>query len=139
MECGNTKIVAFGREHLAGVMELFAAERWTYADDEERTWRALNAPGSLALVAVEGAEVRGVAHTLSDGEIQSFLAALIVSAEQRGRGVGRALVAEVLRQAPGIRLDLISEADGFYEVLGFERMSGFRALRGESGALGSRG
>lgn len=30
-------ITDFTAEHLAGVMGLFAAERWSYASDEQRT------------------------------------------------------------------------------------------------------
>jgi hypothetical protein len=41
----DVAIVAFERTHLAGVMALFAAQEWSYADDEERTWRAVTAPG----------------------------------------------------------------------------------------------
>ncbi len=46
------EIVSLEREHLLGVIELFAGERWSYADDELRTWRALTAPGTLSLVAL---------------------------------------------------------------------------------------
>jgi len=42
----SVEIVPFENEHLAGVLELFGAERWSYAEDEQRTERALTAPGS---------------------------------------------------------------------------------------------
>jgi predicted N-acetyltransferase YhbS len=123
------EIIAFEREHLCGVMSLFAVEQWSYAADEERTWRALNAPGSLTLVAVTDERVSGIAQTLSDGEVQAFLSILLVAAQHRRAGIGRALVWESLRHIPGIRLDLISCADGFYEALGFRPVSGFRFTR----------
>lgn len=121
------EIVAFEHEHLPGVMGLFAAERWSYAADQKQTWRALTAPGSIALVALaDGGGVAGIVQTLSDGEVQAFLSILLVAADQRGAGIGGALVQEALRRSPGIRLDLISCADGFYRALGFRPVSGFR-------------
>ena len=42
----DVSVVPFDRAHLSGVLALFAAEGWSYADDAERTWRAL--PGTKA-------------------------------------------------------------------------------------------
>lgn len=119
-------IAVFGREHLPGVMGLATAERWSYGADEERAWRALTAPGTLTLVALVDGEVAGIAQTIGDGEIQAFLSVLLVAAAARRRGVARSLVEEAARRTPGIRLDVISCADGFYEAAGFRPVSGFR-------------
>lgn len=120
------KIVAFEHEHLSEVMGLFATERWSYAEDQQRTWRALTAPGTLTLVAMVDGRVAGIAQTISDGEVQAFLSILLVAADQRGTGIGRELVREALRRTPCIRLDLISCADPFYQSLGFRPAQGFR-------------
>lgn len=116
----------FARAHLPGVMRLFAAERWSYAADQQRTWRALTAPGSLTLVALINGNVVGVAQTIGDGEIQAFVSVLLVAAEHRHAGIARALVKEAVHRTSGTRLDLVSCADGFYEALGFRAVSGFR-------------
>ncbi len=108
------------------MIKLFAAERWSYAQDEQRAWRALTAPGSLTLVALYHEELAGVAQVLSDGEIQAFLAILLVAAGHRRKGIARHLVNETLARTRGQRLDLISCADSFYESLGFRTVSGFR-------------
>jgi GNAT superfamily N-acetyltransferase len=122
------------REHLAGVRDLFMREGWrSYAADQERTWRALSAPGTIALVARQRGRVVGVAQTLSDGEIQAFLTVLLIAEEHRGAGVGRTLLERIAHRTPGVRLDLISCADGFYGALGMRRVSGFRLSR-ERGA-----
>jgi GNAT superfamily N-acetyltransferase len=123
-------IVPFKRKHLSGVMELFAQERWSYADDEQRTWRALTAPGSVTLIALLDEAVVGVAQVLGDGEIQAFLAVLLVAEAYRHTGVAKRLVAEALARTHCLRLDVISCADGFYERLGFKRVSGFRVTPG---------
>ena len=128
------EIVAFRAQHLSEVMGLFAAERWSYAEDQERTSRALTAPGSLSLVALADGRVAGIAQTLSDGQVQALLSILLVAAERRGTGIGRALVQEALRRTPCIRCDLISCADAFYQALGFSPVSGFRHTAGPAGA-----
>lgn len=128
------EIMAFEREHLPGVMDLFAAEKWSYAADQERTWRALIASGSSTLVAVENEQIVGVVQTLSDGEVQAFCSILLVAAEHRHAGVGRALLREALTHTPGIRLDLISCADGFYQALGFRPVAAFRLTRTDHAA-----
>ncbi len=61
----DPKVVMLEREHLPGVIELFAGKRWSYADDEQRAWRALAAPGTLSLVALESDQaVIGIAQVL---------------------------------------------------------------------------
>ena len=122
----DLQIVPFAPQHLTGVMELFASERWSYANDQQRTVRALTAPGSLTLVALQGDEVRGIIQVLSDGEIQAFLALLLVNSAHRGTGVGRRLLSAALAGTRGLRLDVISCADGFYQRLGFRKVSGLR-------------
>lgn len=82
----SVEIAPFEREHLPGVLALFASERWSYAEDEQRTWRTLTAPGSLSLVALSTERtIVGIAQVLSDGEIQAFLAVLVVAAANRAK------------------------------------------------------
>jgi predicted N-acetyltransferase YhbS len=113
------------------VLALFAAESWSYAEDAERTWRALTASGSTCVVALDDDSVVGVAHVLSDGEIQAFLAVLLVGEAHRRSGIGARLVREAFAGAAAQRMDLTSCADAFYEALGFRRMAGFRIARAE--------
>ena len=108
-------------------MELFAAEGWeTYTEDPERTLRALTAPGATTLVSLDGDRVAGLIQVQSDGEIQAHLSALLVGEEWRGRGVGRALLREALRQAGGMRLDLLTRNGSYYLALGAAEVPGFR-------------
>jgi ribosomal protein S18 acetylase RimI-like enzyme len=127
----------FTRGDLGGAMRLFAAERWqTYTADAERTYRALAAPGSTTLVAVEGELVVGLIQLQSDGQIQAHLSALLVGEGWRRRGLARALLREALSQAGGLRMDIISAAGNFYLHLGARALSGFRLERRELGLEG---
>lgn len=126
----DVSVVPFDRAHLSGVLALFAAEGWSYADDAERAWRALTAQGSTCIVALVDGSVVGVAHVLSDGEIQAFLTVLLVEQAHRRVGIGARLVRDAFANAGVHRMDLMSCADGFYDALGFQRMSGFRITEG---------
>ena len=119
----------FEAQHLDGVLRLCTEENWpSLPSDPARAVRVLTAPGVTTVVAVEDERVIGFAHMLSDGEIQAFLAQLVVAARCRGEGIGRLLVTEALRLAGGERIDLLSEDDaaGFYETFPHFRKPGFR-------------
>ncbi len=77
---GRIELRAFTREHLDGAMALFAAEGWqTYTAERKRTFRALAAPGSTSIVAVDDGAVVALIQLQSDGEIQAHLSALVVA------------------------------------------------------------
>jgi predicted N-acetyltransferase YhbS len=123
----ETYIRAFEREHLDGVIALVEAAGWeTYSEDPERTYRALAAPGSTTLVALEDGRIAGLVQLQSDGEIQAHLSALLVGEEWRGRGMGTRLLRDGLGRAGGMRMDIITAADDFYRHLGAEPKTGYR-------------
>lgn len=98
------------------------------ASDGVRARRALTAPGVVTVVAVDNDEVIGFAQTLTDGEIEAYLCALVVAAPERGRGIGKALIAEAFQRSGAQRIDLLSldDSTGFYERFSHRAMSGYR-------------
>ena len=86
--------------------------------------------GPLAALSPEQ-EVIGIAQILSDGEVQAFLAIVLVARTYRRQGVARQLIDEALTRTRCLRLDVISCVDPLYEQLGFARVSGFRLRPGE--------
>ena len=126
------EIVPFRPEHLDEVLGLCAAEGWrSLPDDPARALRLLTAPGVTTLVAVAPDGVIGFAQVLSDGELRSYLALLLVRQSRRGEGHGAALVKAVLEADTGGRLDLLSEAGStsFYERFAHRRLPGYRLYR----------
>jgi predicted N-acetyltransferase YhbS len=124
------ELADFNREHLDGAMHLFAAEAWhTYTADPERTCRALAAPGSTTLVALDGGDVVGLVQLQSDGEIQAHLSALVVAEGSRGGGLGRRLLREALARAGGVRIDILTRAERYYRGLGARPIPGYRLTR----------
>jgi ribosomal protein S18 acetylase RimI-like enzyme len=139
-------IVLYEPRHLDQVLALSKAEGWaTFAANPERARRAMSAPGVTALVAVEdepgaggerGAEERllGFSQAVGDGAITGYLCMLLVAADARGKGIGKALVERTLVEAGVLRLDLLSSegAMALYERFPHNRMPGFRLYPEES-------
>jgi GNAT superfamily N-acetyltransferase len=155
------EIVAYAPRHLDAVVALCRAEGWTtFASNRERAARAMSGPGVTALAAVERTEgdkgrapdegergdgggddggsgeerVLGFAQAFGDGCFGGYLAMLLVAADARGRGIGKALIERTLVEAGVLRLDLLSSdlAMPLYERFPHIRTPGFRLYPDES-------
>ena len=115
-------------DDLPGILHLCEVEHWpSFPEDPARAHRVLTAPGVTTMVAVENNQVIGFAQMQSDSEIQAHLSLVAVQKIYRGHGIARKLIASALREAGGLRVDLITEtSEGFYSKLQHRRMSGFR-------------
>jgi ribosomal protein S18 acetylase RimI-like enzyme len=123
---------------LDGLIALVAAEGWVeYADDPERTYRALTAPGVTTLVAVVREQVAGAIQVQSDGLIQAHVSMLLIGQDWRGAGLGSTLLREGLERAGGLQLDVRTRTEGYYERLGASRSLGFRLTRENLGLRGA--
>lgn len=123
-------IQPFTQAHLDGLIALVAAEGWNeYADDAERTYRALSARGVTTLVALADWRVVGAIQVQSDGVIEAHVSMLLIDREWRGRRLGYALLRESLKRAGGLRLDIRTRTEGYYDGLGASRSLGFRLTR----------
>jgi ribosomal protein S18 acetylase RimI-like enzyme len=123
-------IAEYDRAHLGGCVSLFEGEGWrTYADDPERTHRAFTAPGSTALVGLVDGQVVAICQLQSDGHVQAHLSTLVVASDLRRQGIARRLLREALQRGGGLRIDLISYFDPFYEAVASRRFTGFRITR----------
>ena len=113
---------------LAGVLSLCEQENWpTLPADPARAHRVLTAPGVTTVVATEHGVVAGFAQLMSDGEIQAHLSLIVVRKDFRRRGLARELIKLALRQAGGLRIDLVTDgAEAFYAATPHFKLSGFR-------------
>ena len=134
----EASIEAFTRAHLDGLIALVAAEGWSeYAEDTERTYRALTAPGVTTLVAMVGGRVAGAIQVQSDGLIQAHVSMLLIDRNSRGAGLGSRLLRQGLARAGGLQLDIRTRTEGYYERLGASRSLGFRVTREDLGLCGA--
>lgn len=122
--------MSYEHVHLEECIRLFEIEGWrTYAGDPERTHRAFVAPGSTALVALVDGRVVAVCQLQSDGHVQAHLTTLAVASDSRRQGIAQQLLREALQRAGGLRIDLVSYFDAFYEAVASRRFAGFRITR----------
>lgn len=75
-----------------------------------------------ALVVTEGEEVIGFVRGLTDGEITTYIAELLVDPRYQRRGLGRLLIEACHALYPHTRLDVIAEAVPFYKREGFREL-----------------
>ena len=123
------EVHAFAEDHLGGVLKLCEAEGWpSLPACPERALRVLSAPGVTTCVALAEGRVAGFAQLLSDGEIQSYLAQVLVSPDFRRRGMARALVLACAEKAGGSRVDLLAAdtSRNFYESFSLSAMPDYR-------------
>jgi ribosomal protein S18 acetylase RimI-like enzyme len=134
----EASIEPFTHAHLDGLIALVAAEGWTmYADDAERTCRALTAPGVTTLVAIVARRVVGAIQLQSDGVIQAHVSMLLIDQSCRGAQLGSRLLREGLQRAGGLQLDIRTQTEGYYERFGASRSLGFRLTREDLGLHGA--
>lgn len=81
------------------------------------------------LVAIDDGRVVGAIQVQSDGVIQAHVSMLLVDPNWRGRRLGFMLLREGLERARGLRLDIRTRTEGYYERLGARRSLGFRLGR----------
>lgn len=86
-------------------------------------------PSREKFAAVEGAEVLGAIVLAMGGPFQGYVQAVVVGPGQRGRGVGRALLASaeerIFRETPNVFLRVSSFNSGarrLYETLGYRQV-----------------
>jgi ribosomal protein S18 acetylase RimI-like enzyme len=133
------EIVPYDPRHLDQALELCREEGWvTFASNRRRAGRAMTGPGVTALVAVDAPgpdeRVLGLAQAVGDGCFGGYLAMLLVAADARGQGIGKALVERTLVDSGVLRLDLLSSerAMSLYERFPHIRVPGFRLYPDES-------
>lgn len=82
------------------------------------------------LVIEENGEIIGFVRYLTDNILTTFIAELVIKSDCRKQGFGTQLIDVVQKRHPHTRLELISEADTFYEAIGFRKVgTGYRRTK----------
>jgi GNAT superfamily N-acetyltransferase len=109
------------------------------------------APADLALIfgnsmfrafAFEDGRLVGAGRALADGRDCAYLCDVAIHPDRQGRGLGRQTIERLLAQCGGHRkiiLYAVPGKEGFYERLGFRRMTTAMAIFAEQSAAFQRG
>ena len=113
-------------DHRAVWRWLHDASYWAKGRPWDAQERALSASRCFAIIGPDG-DTRAFCRLVTDGATFAWLADVFVLPPFRGRGLGKQLVAAVVRsqEEAGIRRVLLSTADahGLYAQFGFEPAS----------------
>lgn len=116
------QVRAIRREEHEQARLLLAASNWDQRVADPDVFRQLVERSSLALVAVQGAEVVGFLRALTDGLFNGYISMVVVAEAHRGKGVGTSLVRAAMGDNPEMTWVLRAGRTGvsaFYEKLGF--------------------
>ena len=107
------------------IFQLYSQQGWD-SFSQELLEQLLTA--SHWLILEQEGQIIGSARYLTDGLRTIYLCELLVKAEYRCQGYGSLLMAELQRLYPSLRIDLISDADAFYDSLQMRRRGmGYRS------------
>ena len=109
------------RKDCQAIYSLYQSEKWlSFTEEKVRSLFSTNL--SHYLVLEEDQKILGFARYLTDEVLTTFLAK-----SHRRKGLGQQLIEEIHKKYPLTRIELISEADGFYRAISFKPVgTGFR-------------
>ena len=112
------------------ILDLYASVGWTaYTEQPETLQRGFEA-SLLVLAAYEAGGLAGLVRVVGDGETIVFVQDLLVRPSCQRRGIGTALLREVLKRYSHVRqIELMTDdtpkTRAFYESIGFRTMADF--------------
>jgi GNAT superfamily N-acetyltransferase len=104
------------------VLDLFAQADWTRNRTRADTIRMLEHSDVIVLAKLDDRPI-GFARAITDHAYRAFVEDVIVATDQRGTGIGTAVMSalERLVKAQGIgRVELTTQQVGFWQKLGYE-------------------
>ncbi|AUW97379.1 GNAT family N-acetyltransferase [Streptococcus pluranimalium] len=111
-------------EDMVSLAKLYQSQGWE-SFTEERIVHLLES--SHYILIEENGVIIAFLRYLTDDVLTTFIAEILVDKAFRSQGLGRLLVEEIMNLHPKTRLELISEADDFYDHLGFRNVGkGYR-------------
>ncbi|MDQ0221811.1 GNAT family N-acetyltransferase [Streptococcus moroccensis] len=103
-------------QDLDTIYQLYSQEGWkTYTT--EMIESLVN--NSYWKIVEDNGEVCGFARYITDHVLSIYLCEIVVAQNRRRQGVGQMLIEAIFQSHPGLRMDLSSFEDGFYEQLEF--------------------
>ena len=105
------------------VLEIYQGNGWSSSEKPTQLMAALQNSHGLVTARIAGKLV-GLGNAISDGHLVVYFPHLLVHPAFQGKGVGRKMMAELLKKYAGFHQQMLTADDkaiGFYESLGFVR------------------
>ena len=107
---------------------LYNAVGWTAYTENMPALREGFKNSMLVLAAYDGEELLGIIRTVGDGATIVFVQDILVFPDKQRRGIGTALLKEILNRYPNVRqielaTDNTAKTVAFYKSMGFAEMS----------------
>ena len=111
----------------AEILRLYASVGWTAYTDDPTALRNGFQNSLLSLAAYDGETLLGLIRVVGDGYTIIFVQDLLVHPAHQRRGIGSALLRDVLDRYAGVRqielaADDTPETGAFYRALGFQAL-----------------
>ena len=106
---------------IEAVREFLAANGWEKRTADAERFRAMVERASSSVVAYDEGRIVGFARAISDGVSNGYIGTVVVAADQRGKGVGRAMVERLMGDDPDVTWVLRAGhgSAGFWRKMGF--------------------
>jgi predicted N-acetyltransferase YhbS len=109
-------------EDYEAVREFLAGAGWQHRVSDPDRFRTMLENTDRTVVAVDGPRIVGFARALCDEVSNGYISMVAVAPDQRGQGIGRELVRQLIKDDTGITWVLRAGRDSrrFWERVGFE-------------------
>lgn len=118
----------YNEKDFPAIHQLNQEEGWTNLAANEQDTKAAWSQSSIAFVGERNGQVIACVRGLTDGYISLYICELLVDGGERGKGIGKALMAYVHKLYPKTRMELLASTAShtFYEKHKFRPFYGFR-------------
>ncbi|MBB6576101.1 ribosomal protein S18 acetylase RimI-like enzyme [Comamonas odontotermitis] len=116
------QIRSFAATDLEGAFELLTAHGWAHRIPNRPFLERLITASQRVAVATSQGQVIGFARAITDGLSNGYLSMVVVAPQWRGRGIGKSLVDEIVKDDDSITWVLRAsraQAPAFFAKLGF--------------------
>jgi predicted N-acetyltransferase YhbS len=104
------------------VRQFLADVGWQHRVSDPERFKQMLANTNRTVVAIDGSRIVGFARALCDEVSNGYISMVAVATDQRGQGIGRELVRQLIKDNAGITWVLRAGrgSSGFWERVGFQ-------------------
>ncbi len=117
------------------LIQMIEEEGWDYAHESMSEKYKAALESSITYVAYQGDFLCGFSRSLDDCGIYFYVCDLLVRPACRGNDLGRQLMECLYKDFPGQVVYVMSDVDGYYEKMGYQRVGSVFKITDKINAL----